>query len=319
MLFVDDAVGFPQSYRKQEASDSGICSTATRIKTLRNTCRELGLANGTIPWSTLAGKYWIVDDIHKIFYCIIPKAASHSLRKLLAEPIIGQLNASVLYPMRNYLTATGFRYLYEIPESERHAVLSEYLKMIVVRHPMDRLRSAYTNKLEKPGGLNKQVLHTYLELIDQHLRLKGRLENNSSFNPMNETITFQDFIELITNYDGQFSNEHWLSYEETCQPCLIDYDVIMRVETLDTDVTALYPRLRYHGDTKPLTHENAREESFNLKLKTVRKAFEKVQPDIVDRILKIYERDFKMFGYHWNNKKGATCELPSDKITKTCC
>ncbi|KAK2145606.1 hypothetical protein LSH36_669g02031 [Paralvinella palmiformis] len=107
------------------------------------------LTNEPIPWQDLPGRHWIVDDAHRMFYCLIPKAANHTVRQLLATPILGRLNVSVLYPMQSYLSAAGFRLLYKMDEGERQAVLDDYFMMIAIRHPLDRLQSAYANKMKQ--------------------------------------------------------------------------------------------------------------------------------------------------------------------------
>jgi len=107
------------------------------------------LTNEPIPWQDLPGRHWIVDDAHRMFYCLIPKAANHTVRQLLATPILGRLNVSVLYPMQSYLSAAGFRLLYKMDEDERQAVLDDYFMMIAIRHPLDRLRFAYANKMKQ--------------------------------------------------------------------------------------------------------------------------------------------------------------------------
>ncbi|KAK2152004.1 hypothetical protein LSH36_342g01044 [Paralvinella palmiformis] len=90
-------------------------------------------------------------------------------------PIFGTLNASVLYPKQSYLSATGLLLLYHLDEDERRTVMDDYFKMIVVRHPLDRLRSTYTNKMKQAGTLNRQVLHKHQNIVEQFLQRNGKL------------------------------------------------------------------------------------------------------------------------------------------------
>ena len=144
--------------------------------------------------------------------------------------------------MQSYLSATGLRLLYNLDEDERRTVLDDYFKMIVVRHPLDRLRSAYTNKTKQAGTLNWPVLHKYQHIVEQFLRRKGKEAgvDGSSFNPMNMTIEFERFIDLVGADDEQLVDEHWmLPFYDTCFPCSIHYDTVMRVETPEGDASAV--------------------------------------------------------------------------------
>ncbi|KAK2144624.1 hypothetical protein LSH36_742g01048 [Paralvinella palmiformis] len=123
--------------------------------------------------------------------------------------------------MQSYLSATGLRLLYNLDEDERRTVLDDYFKMIVVRHPLDRLRSAYTNKTKQAGTLNWPVLHKYQHIVEQFLRRKGKEAgvDGSSFNPMNMTIEFERFIDLVGADDEQLVDEHWmLPFYDTLLP-----------------------------------------------------------------------------------------------------
>ena len=282
-----------------------------RVKRLRNTCLELGLHDDTIDWNNRTNRYWIVDDVHKIFYCSIPKAASTSMRTVLAMPIVGRVTGSVLRPMDSYMDATGFRFLHRIPANERQKVLNEYLKIIVVRHPMDRLRSAYLQKMSKPAIKGRpHVLNAHTQLVDRYLHQNGRFNNTTSFDICKSTITFNEFIELITLYNEDFTNEHWRLYYKTCYPCSIKYDIIMRVETLDNDVTVIYNNLGYNDETPAHTPQKNNMLYRVLprdKLHGVKGTFSDVDSNVVDDILRIYDRDLRMFGYNWDPDHGANC------------
>ncbi|KAK2145607.1 hypothetical protein LSH36_669g02013 [Paralvinella palmiformis] len=50
---------------------------------------------------------------------------------------------------------------------------------------------------------------------------------------MNMTIEWEEFVDVIGVDDGQFVDEHWMTFYDTCFSCSIHYDAVMRVVTLE--------------------------------------------------------------------------------------
>jgi hypothetical protein len=69
----------------------------TRVQYLRRTCSENLWTSPSIDWKAkaLRDRMFIVDDQHKVMYCMIPKAATHTFRVLLGELAVGKLSGSL--------------------------------------------------------------------------------------------------------------------------------------------------------------------------------------------------------------------------------
>jgi hypothetical protein len=225
-----------------------------------------------------------------------------------------------MYPLDAYLNHTGFRLLQTLGEDERRIVLKYYYNLLSIRHPLDRLRAVYGNKMRAPGELNTQLLKRNIPIINNYFRSVEHKQVD--FNPSNDTLTFGQFLRLLSDeFDSGFRDEHWLPVDELCRVCDVMYDAVFRVETLDEDMTQLYKHLRDVGETLPdhMVPQNAALNATNPdeKLSITTYVFTDVHSYIMDKLQMIYKKDFELFGYHWENNKRATCKLYNNR--QTCC
>lgn len=57
-------------------------------------------------------------------------------------------------------------------------------------------------------------------------------------------MTFREFVEFVT--DDSFNetrNEHWKPIYELCQPCLVNYNLVSKYESLVEDATEVLERM----------------------------------------------------------------------------
>ncbi|KAF2364934.1 Sulfotransferase [Trinorchestia longiramus] len=105
--------------------------------------------------------------------------------------------------------------------------LSRYTKFLFVRHPMERLVSAFRNKFEKETQFSRSIGPEILRKFRKH----------HSGTP-HANVTFSEFVRYLV--DKKFRrkeslNEHWEAYTELCLPCIVPYDYIGKYETLKED------------------------------------------------------------------------------------
>ena len=191
----------------------------------------------------------LVDHYHQVVYCSIPKVATDSwfylfksvfekeeaarrdlfsLHMHYYEPYVG-LGISQL--SRGNKSHTEVEY--GIPDPRK-----QYFKFIVVRHPLERLGSAWMNKLGsgKKNGMRADVQ-----------RMKAIANNRTTWDrDVNVNVTFEEFLTYAAGPDVQLSGKfdsHFRSYQGTCEPCSIDYDYIAHLETLSEDLPFILPHL----------------------------------------------------------------------------
>ena len=94
-----------------------------------------------------------------------------------------------------------------------------YTVFMAVRHPLDRLVSAYFNKAF-PWRKYNGTLHDYYKRIQRYALEKFEHKFLTPFQTEWYNATFQEFV----NYTLFKNDRHWDSLETFCEPCRINYD-----------------------------------------------------------------------------------------------
>ena len=143
------------------------------------------------------------------------------------------------------------------------------------------------------------------------------------FDPTKDVLTFEEFVGVLSSeYNNGFRNNHWNAMFEHCLPCNINYDFILRLETLEKD----YPILAYYlqppkklrqsapyEDKMRSTTLNPEEKLFNLHWR-----YEHLGSDVLTHLRNIYEYDLDIFGYTRDDEQGADCRIPLGD-GRSCC
>ena len=115
---------------------------------------------------------------------------------------------------------------------ELKTALRNSLVFTIVRHPFERLVSAYRDKFE----LAKKYAYIYNHYAAQILNITI---NKSKINSRGHHIrrpTFSEFVEYLLRTPVDQYNDHWVPYWLHCHICDIEYDVIGKMETINEDI-----------------------------------------------------------------------------------
>ncbi|XP_030628277.1 carbohydrate sulfotransferase 12-like [Chanos chanos] len=241
----------------------------------------------------------IVDDRHGIIYCYIPKVGCTEWKRIMI--VLSESLKVNGVPVKNPLDIshddthkrTSVVFLNRFSKQVMKEKLEKYKKFIFVRHPYVRLISAYRDKFVKEN----QEFYTRYGL--HMLRKYG----NNSRPPANVKVahaagilpSFSNFIQYVTDPEtlkhGLF-DEHWRQMYRLCHPCQINYDFIGKMETMEEDAAFLLHILHVDNIVKfPPSNINRTAESW------VREWYANIPDEWKRKLSKIYERDFKLFGY----------------------
>lgn len=195
-----------------------------------------------------------------------------------------------------------FTKLVDLPEEERRQVLSEYTKFVVVRHPFERLLSAFRNKLESDQA---SALYFHQRIGRQIIRSFRPNASNDSL-ALGNDVTFTEFVqylltpEMSMNYRqaNQSYNEHWEPIANLCAPCHVKYNLIGKYETLIDDSALALQTLNVDWVTFPA---GQRTSGTSEKL---RRYYDNLPIHMIRNLYKLYETDFKLFGYSLDDVLG---------------
>ena len=184
-------------------------------------------------------KYLLADDSKKSVYCTISKCASTAWKNALVRMRGGNARKGESVHERKYMGKNNLVFLSQYSEEEAEYRMKHYFKYIIVRHPFDRLVSAWRDKV--PGNKG----HTIRIRAASGLKVIETAKQNSN---TNRPVEFSEFLKFITKKNPLHFNRHWLSMYHHCHPCHFRYDFVAKVETLSADLPHLYNALHVDED-----------------------------------------------------------------------
>lgn len=232
----------------------------------------------------------IIDTEHNISWCPIYKAASSTWMILFAALKDALTDFTMDLIQRNHMQVSDIvrqKFRHNADFNKTYEKLSKTKKFLIVRHPLERLLSAYRDKLEHMQGREY-----YYKRFGRRIALKYR---QSGDNATRLEPTFAEFLRFIAN--EKYFDEHWTPYYRTCEPCALHYDYILKVETLDRDQNFLIQDTKLSNYLYEVRHPG----NINPHGTTTRKILDQyiagIPRSLLDQIYKIYENDYKLFNY----------------------
>lgn len=159
---------------------------------------------------------------------------------------------------------------------------------MVVRHPFERLLSAYRDKLEHMQGREY-----YYRRYGQYITHRYRSKQSNLTSPEPSFTEFLLFIAKEKRFD-----EHWAPFFDTCQPCSIDYDYIFKFDSLSSEYNFFITEnsLSNYLNYIKVDRENTSSQGITNDL-MAKKYYKEVPASLLLSIFKIYELDFLLFSY----------------------
>ncbi|KAE8736845.1 hypothetical protein FOCC_FOCC017699 [Frankliniella occidentalis] len=258
---------------------------------------------------------------HKMAWCPLYKAGSTSWLYNLC--LLGGYSERELSSTKEQLSTLARKAYPELEYPEAEEALRSSRKLLVVRHPFARLLSAYRDKLEnRVAGAEHGSAHFYRKygrrIVDkfraggaavptsqvvspQHVvRDPGRLP------PADDEPTFKEFVKYLIDVDlANYADDHWIPYYLFCTPCLLNYDIIAKVETYLEDQVYMIRALglqdsirpRWRHRTAPRGQEGLPTSSSQDVDTTARRYFAQISERELRALYQKYKLDFEMFDY----------------------
>ncbi|XP_071983615.1 carbohydrate sulfotransferase 13 [Engystomops pustulosus] len=236
-------------------------------------------------------KHLIVDDTHGLLYCYVPKVACTNWKRVMMVLTgQGKYKDPMLIPANEAHIPTNLRTLSEFSTSEINYRLRNYLKFIFVREPFERLVSAYRNKFTRT--YNTAFHKRYgTKIIERHRR-----DPSLEALERGDDVTFEEFLYYLVDPQTQREepfNEHWERVHSLCHPCIVQYDIVGKYETLEEDANYLLQLIGVGDSIK-----------FPSSSKTTRTTdgmatgfFKGITRFYQRRLFNLYKMDFLLFNY----------------------
>ncbi|CAB3230479.1 unnamed protein product [Arctia plantaginis] len=241
----------------------------------------------------------IIDDERKLLYCYVPKVACTNWKRLLMI-LAGKWNGTDILAVPGHLAqAPGvFRELSNVTREERDYMLENYNKMIIVRNPFERLLSAYRNKFEGTTPSAKYFQERAGKLIIKAFRENPTAESLNN----GDDVTFKEFALFVLNksenLNNMVNNEHWTPITKLCHPCLINYTLVGKYETLHDDAQLALKTINVTNIQLPhLSRTSGTAEKLHS-------YFSQLDLPLIRELYKLFENDYRMFDYNLNNIVG---------------
>ncbi|ELU03014.1 hypothetical protein CAPTEDRAFT_118380 [Capitella teleta] len=118
--------------------------------------------------------------------------------------------------------------------------LQKYTSFVIVRHPIDRIISAYKDKIQSRGPSRmRKIVKDIMEFYG--IREDRRLTNDAGTFWKYVEITFPQFVSWMVRTKS--NDTHWQSFRDLCFPCDINFTYIGHLETIDTDMFHIFNEL----------------------------------------------------------------------------
>ncbi|XP_019869912.1 carbohydrate sulfotransferase 11 isoform X2 [Aethina tumida] len=178
--------------------------------------------------------------------------------------------------------------LSNLSSKEAKDCLNTYTNFLMVRHPFERLLSAYRNKFEGPSVYFKLRFGRYI--------IKNYRTNATDSEVETGRPSFSEFVRYIIK-EGLRENEHWTPIYDLCHPCSINYTFVGRYETLGQDSTTILDMIGAPPIVFPATRTHGTSD-------LVRDYLQQLSITEIGELRKLYQRDFEMFGYNLESLLG---------------
>ena len=163
-----------------------------------------------------------------------------------------------------------------------------------IRHPPERVLSAYRNKIEHPLSTNPEEQSIWDEVRYSILNSYRIQFNNRIAKKKKELYpTFPEFIHFLYDSDPTLMNEHYKPMVELCQPCAIKYNYVGNFATLRRDADAILGHLKINSSMFWDRGKHVSQPTVNF----VQKYYKHLNPVDFKRLEERFEDDMALYNH----------------------
>ncbi|XP_046406086.1 carbohydrate sulfotransferase 11-like [Ischnura elegans] len=229
----------------------------------------------------------LVDEKHQLLYCYVPKVACTNWKRIFMM-LTGKANVTNVLdiPASDAHGQGILMSLSNYTADEIEFYINKFTKFVFVRHPFERLLSAYRNKLEQHYLSSQYFQMRFGRHIVKHYRPNPSKDSLIK----GDDVTFKEFVAYLTSPENAF-NEHWKPIFDLCHLCLIDYDIIGKYETLYEDADFILKQIGQSHIIFPHAKKPSRTKS------KAKDYYSTLSQKAISDLYNIYKMDFELFEY----------------------
>ena len=136
-----------------------------------------------------------------------------------------------------------------LTDEERLYKIKTYYKFIFVRNPLERLLSAFLNKLASPIDFMKMdIFGMHKRSILQKYRPQDIKKWTKVHGKFKLQVSFSDYIHWIIDSDNALLNEHFASIINDAYPCKIKYHFYGNFKMYSSDMAQVLKKLNVSAE-----------------------------------------------------------------------
>ncbi|XP_032663147.1 carbohydrate sulfotransferase 11-like [Odontomachus brunneus] len=267
---------------------------AALLRQMSNTCTKYNLKR--IPFIK---RHFLYNAKHKSLYCWIRKVASTSFTKLFSDMSNRQVS-------HNFYKEVDFLSPKTLENLQHYINDSAVFKLLIVRHPFQRLVSSYRDRIEDNSKYTAQSwLHAHSILYLSRPKLFRFKSSNGNilekiFLPdkrLKVIPSFREFLEWLLRQPPEHDDVHWDRYYTHCAICDVNYNFILKLDNYTLgQINYILSKLKLDRN-KIYLSTLQRTRNGLTDFNTSCKYFRNLTTDMVIRLYKRYKVDFDMFNY----------------------
>jgi len=244
---------------------------------------------------------FFLEKSNELLWCKVPKAAStswlYAFLKManVQEHELPEDNGMGLHAMLRDKYPLLAKNLYKkfIPSA---------LKFVIVRHPFERLMSAYMDKLDNylrdlrfRGGYyhamyGGDIVSRYREMY------QAKFPKHPLF--MRKEPSFVEFIHYVIETPVSEFDEHWRPMYLLCPPCHFNFDIIIKMDTFTRDSEYILRQKDLDGYIKlEKKHSSIKQKKSEENLDPKQFLFSQLSKKMLRDLYNKYRVDCEMFEY----------------------
>ena len=189
-------------------------------------------------------------------------------------------------------------------KAEDSSILSPFYKFVFLRHPFERLVSAFHDKFIVVKQLNLMEPFIKYHLESKGMKTPTLLHLRKRWIEQNVEVSFENFVDFVL-YEASLSQRisgpsgHWWPYTDMCKICEIDYDYIGKLETLADDVACIlqnFPNYDLLQQMKSRIKVKVNASGNHNRNMTIDYFSQLTRPKIIE-LYNMYKDDFAIGGY----------------------